>query len=224
MQRRISLAVSSSATRVCTMLSFQELTFWESHHHIPHPGALSPEVNKVPFGSISCTISDKPQARICSGCSRHIGVVGNFSEWDAINTEYSLSPSANSDDLLENEFSRTIIWKRAGLRPVLSPKEILIWTFYTEFSRPESSTLLDPNFPRAISAQFRASPARHPGPPLERARSSLPEVCRQGLNDHWAAQFSYDGEMNFSLFLKNLSTLKFYASKRNGEENHKYSL
>lgn len=191
MQRRISLAVSSSATRVRTMLSFQELTFWESHHRIPYPGALSQEVNKVPCGSISCTISDKPQARICSGCSRHIGVVGNFSEWDAINTEYSLSPSANSDDLLENEFSRTIIWKRAGLRPVLSPKEILIWTFYTEFSRPESSTLLDPNFPRAISAQFRASPARHPGPPLERARSSLPEVWRQGLDDHWAARFSY---------------------------------
>lgn len=81
---RISLAVFSSATRVCTMLSFQELTFWESYHRIPHPGALSQEVNKVPCGSVSCTISNKPQARICSGCSRNIGVVANFSKWDAI--------------------------------------------------------------------------------------------------------------------------------------------
>lgn len=132
MEKRISLAVFSSATRVRTMLSFQALTFWESYHRIPHPGALSQEVNKVSCGSISCTISNKPQARICSGCRRNIGVVGNFSEWDAINTEYSLSPSVNSD-LLENECSRTIIWKCADLRPILSPKEILIWTFYTEF-------------------------------------------------------------------------------------------
>ena len=109
---------------------------WPSGSHITASptldGALSQEVNKVSCGSISCTISNKPQARICSGCRRNIGVVGNFSEWDAINTEYSLSPSVNSD-LLENECSRTIIWKCADLRPILSPKEILIWTFYTEF-------------------------------------------------------------------------------------------
>ena len=91
-------------------------------------------------------------------------------------TEHSLSPSANSDYLLENEFCKRIIWKRTGFRPILSPKENLIWTFYTEF-RPENSILPDPNLPRAISAQSRASPARHPGPPLEREQGPRYTKC-----------------------------------------------
>lgn len=96
--------------------------------------------------------------------------------------EHSLSPSANSDYTLENEFSKITTWKGAGFRPVLSPKENLIWTFYTErrmAGKPHSARSKPP---WAIPAQSRASPppTRHPGLPPKKASSSLLEGSSKG--------------------------------------------
>lgn len=118
-----------------------------------------------------------------------------------------LASSANSDDFLDNEFSKRTTQKGAAFRPEFPPKEKQIWTFHTKCrqARKPNTTRSGPYV--CNLAQCRASPDALGHLWREPARHYRKQVSMV-LNVSWQAGWDRRWGNEFKSFLKSLFNFK----------------